>query len=297
MNPSNNYYDQVKNTGVLNGTSYNDINKYKAAGGNNVINSGDSTPSYGTGGNYDPMALMNSYQKMLTDQAAQNKTAMDARFASNKNELNTFNTTYKDAATNTANAVSDKYKLPDQVGMVNALDSRIQDLSGNLSNTGAGGYASAGQVDKAINTNYLPRFNTAIGNLTRSSTAANQEYNQNIAPYQTQAQLLNDRIARESTGYTTEQTNELDGLLKLINDGVTLSGQQMDRLNKLSELENTYATAKYTADKNNQYPQVQPGNGIYNTQTGQYSTYYPSSTTGGTSTNDPNRISLDSIFK
>lgn len=224
------------------------------------------------------------------------KSEMDKRFAQNRADLSAFNDKYSAAVPNIINATSDKYHLGDLLGLTNALNTRISELQGNTMGEGAGGYANAGQVDKAINTNYLPRFQTAVSNLGTATNLAQNEAGMLLKPYETEGQMLSDQIARESTGYSLEQQRELDALVAKMQSNTQLSVAEMQRATALAEMENSYKIAKLQSDTqtniaNNKQTTSSPadryismgGKYLYDTQTGKFIS--APSTGGGNSYN------------
>lgn len=185
---------------------------------------------------------------------AKQKAERDARYASNKAELGEYTTELETKVPQITEQVYSKYKIPDQVQGVNALNTRIAQLqTGSGMGETAGGYANAGQVDKALSTGYIPQFNTAAGNLNTSVGVAQTEYSNLIQPTLIKGNILTDRIARESTGYDTQQQNELDTLLTRYQMGVQMSENEKNRIHELAVNEKAYEFEKQklaSADKN-----------------------------------------------
>ena len=63
-------------------------------------------------------------------------------------------------------------------------------------------------------------------------------------PYTTEKELLNDRLARETTLYSQDNQNELNALIAKINAGVTLSEGEKSRANQLAISEKNYQAQK-----------------------------------------------------
>ena len=87
---------------------------------------------------------------------------------------------------------------------------------------------------------------------------------------------MNDRLAREATGYSQEQQRELDGLLAAIKNGTDLTTAQMDQAVRLAQIESDYnkalEVAKIGAAKpadQNRYITLGDGAMLFDTQTGQ----------------------------
>lgn len=257
-------------------------------GGNNAM---DQARSFFAGGKPMTQASAVGGSTLDATNAAQ-KAAMDARFAQNKAELQGFNDRYGAAVPAAINAASDKYQLGTLLGQTNALNTRIKTLGGNLDSSGAGGYASGAQVDRAINTKYMPTYQTAVQNFQTGSTLANQEAQMAVKPYEVEGNLLNDRLAREATGYTTQQQGELDALIAKMQTDAQLTIAEMNRMTALAQLEQDkylrekeialskeIATINNTANEQNRYLN---GSTFYDTQTGQWVKAPTSGTGNGT---------------
>lgn len=248
------------------------------------------------GGSIKPYTMAELGQQQLDAKTAQQKAETDARFASNKAELGAYNTKFGEAVPKIMDETYSKYAIPDQVGGVNALNARIKDLQFNTSGSGAGGYASGAQVDKALQLNYIPNFNTAAQNLNNSLGAAQSEIGTRLTPYQVEGNLLNERIARETTGYSQQQQNELDSLLTVYQTGVQMAENEKNRMNQLAVQEKQFEQQKQLlaeeakTKQSNGLITVGSGSFIYNPATGQWSSP-PKSGGGGIQ----NR-SLESIF-
>lgn len=249
------------------------------------------------GGVIRPYSMAELGKMDLDAKTAAQKAETDARFASNKAELGSFNTKFGEAVPKILDETYSKYAIPDQVGGVNALNARIKDLQFNTSGAGAGGYASAGQVDKALQLNYIPNFNTAAQNLNTSLGAAQSEIGTRLIPYQVEGNLLNERIAREATGYSQQQQRELDSLLTIYQTGVQMAENEKNRMQQLAMQEKQFEQQKQllaeeakSKGSSNNLLTVGSGSFLFNPSTGQW--YSPPKTSGGGIQNR----SLESIF-
>lgn len=213
----------------------------------------------------------NAAQKAITDHLAQQTTDFNNLKTQGQSDVTDFLGRYKAAVPGIISSTSDKYNLPGQTNYVNALNTRIKTLTGNLDNSGAGGYASGNQVDKAVNSRYLPLYEAGVTNLGTSTTQAQNEETQLIQPYQTEGQMLNDRLAREMTGFTTEQQTELTALIGQLNAGEQLTATQLTNANDLAKAQLAYKQAIDSATISNNKPQqVTPGSYIYDPASGKY---------------------------
>ncbi len=200
--------------------------------------------------------------------AGANADALNARFATDKNDVTSFLTKYQGAVPGIINDTSAKYSIPGQMEGVNALNTRVKTLQGNLDNSGGGGYSNASQVDSAINSRYLPQYSTALQNLNTSAVLAQTEEGQLTKPYEAEGQLLNDRLAREMTGYTAEQQRELDGYVARLRAGTDLTMNERDNANKLALAQKSYQATIDAQKLQNQNVTLSGGSTYYNPATG-----------------------------
>jgi len=207
-------------------------------------------------------------QDALTNFPAQQAADFNNVATKGSNDITDFLTRYNTAVPKIISDVSSKYALPDQQAGVNALNTRIKTLQGNTDNSGAGGFASAGQVDSALNSRYLPQYSTALSNLTNSTALAQNEEGQLEKPYETEASMLNDRLTREMTGFTAEQQNALAALTAKLNAGVTLTKDEMDNANALAVAQEQYQAAVESQKIQSQNQTLPTGSTYYNPVTG-----------------------------
>ena len=92
-----------------------------------------------------------------------------------------------------------------------------------------------------------------------------------LLPYQSEQSLMSDRLARETTGYTTAMQSELDAITAKMNAGITISEGEKNRANQLAIAEKSYQAAIKTAEmSNNRQIALSSGQGIYDPTTGKY---------------------------
>lgn len=70
------------------------------------------------------------------------------------------------------------------------------------------------------------------------------EQQKQLLPYQTEQSMLSDRLARETTLYTTQNQQELDALIAKTNAGITLSEGEKNRAQQLAVQEQTFENQK-----------------------------------------------------
>lgn len=190
--------------------------------------------------------------KQNTDALVANQKAeTDARFAQSKEDIQGFTSRYGAAVPQIVNDTSSKYGLGTLLGNAQALNTRVQDLKTNASGVGAGGYANADQVDRAVQTNYLPQYNTAVSNFQTGMGLAQAEQTQLLKPLETEGSMLNDRLAREATGYSQAQQRELDGLIEQMRIAGSLTQEQMQQATQLAVAEKQFQQALAVANTNN----------------------------------------------
>lgn len=192
----------------------------------------------------DPgVTAANDAKAATAAQAASDKAATEARFTQGKQDLTDFNSRFSTAAPKIINDTSAKYNLGALLDASNTSTGDLRTSQYNIGNTGAGGYASQGQVDNVINKRLSPKQSLDAENYLRGTTAAQNEEQMLFTPYQVEAQGLNERLTREATGYNAEQQRELEGLLGSINAGVQLTGQQIAQATELAKAEKAYQQA------------------------------------------------------
>lgn len=242
---------------------------------NQTVSYGGKTWKGNPGGSWyeevkDPMEGLRAEQAAL---AAKQKAETDARFTQNKQDLAGFNTRFSDAVPKIIDDTSKKYELGKLLGISTGLGTRVADLRGNLSGTGAGGYANASQVDKAVSTRYLPQYNQAVSNLQTGTALAQNEQTTLLKPFEVESNLLNDRLAREATGYSQDQQRELDGLLERMRLGNALTIEEMRRATTLAQLEqDKYLKEKELAAAKQEDNRYLSGTSFYDTATGKWVT-------------------------
>lgn len=223
-------------------------------------------------------------QQAITDALTNQTNQFNQITTSGKQDITDFLTKYSSDVPSVYNSTYAKYNIPGQLDYVGALNNRIKDLQGNQTNEGAGGFSSAGQVDAAINSRYLPLYETGVTNLANSSSLANTEAAQLLQPDVTAGNLLNDRLAREMTGFTSDQQNVLQGLIANLNAGVSLTNTQLTLANNLALKMQDYNNQLSLLKQQQAVTVVPASSNIYNAGTGQFTNTPGITLPGGTST-------------
>lgn len=82
-----------------------------------------------------------------------------------------------------------------------------------------------------------------------------------LLPYQTEASMLSDSLAREMTGYTTEYQGELSKLLQEMQIKGQLDLAKMQRANELADREQAYLDQRQLIDQGNKQTLINPYTG------------------------------------
>lgn len=183
-----------------------------------------------------------------------------------------------------ASRIGDELGLPALRGAAQGLNQSLLDLPSVYSKATRGFDVNSNQLSRII-----AQKQSEIAPYATAATTAQQNAEQQLAtrlgyeqtdqakqlmPYQTEQQMLSERLARESTGYTTMMQQEFEGYLEKMRQGVTLSEGEKNRANQLAVAEKAYQQAIKVAEINNankaQYEAFPTGSSaLYNVQTGQ----------------------------
>lgn len=185
-------------------------------------------------------------------------------------------------AGNTANVAkaNTDFNVPGLQGAASALKQRIDLLNTNAANN-ASGYATQGQTD-AASSNLGVRSNIASNAASNAAIAANNEYNQLNNPLVTEGNMLSERLAREATGFTNDQQNQLQLLITKLNNNTALTQTEMNNANQLALQQQQYEQALKNPPKQGNQIQTIGGNTyLIDMNTGQKTLLGSSSTGGG----------------
>ncbi len=270
----------IEQHGDLNPIQNNRLKELRAAGSAGSQFGIESAPGTNLGASRSVNAGAGG--QAITDALTKQTTDFNAIKTQGQNDVTGFLTKYGADVPATYNSTYAKYNIPGQVSYVDALRSRIADLSGNQSNAGAGGFSSAGQVDAAVNSRYLPLFETGVSNLNTSAGLANTEATNLLAPDVKAGELLNDRLAREMTGFTTTQQTTLGGLIAKLNAGVSLDNTSLTLANNLALKLQDYNNNLGILKQQQAVTTVPATSSIYNAGTGKFTTTPTTPLPGGT---------------
>ncbi len=193
------------------------------------------------------------------------------------------------------------YGVGDKQAAADSISQRITQLKSAPGFTGG----TAGQLEGAMNANWLPAQQNAQNIAQNAEKLSNDAFSQLSAPLQQHYSQLAEQQAREATQFTQQQSNELSTYLNQFNSGIKLSSEQAAHMADLAIKEQDMwiakkqtETAYAVAQLNNQYHQV--NGGLYDTinkkwiiQPGLLSDGSSTGGTGGTS-KIPDLSSFDS---
>jgi len=160
--------------------------------------------------------------------------------------------------------IGKELNLPALYQGANEVNTQMANLPGTYNSATRGFDVNANQLNRIVSTKQAAlapaqeSANLALANAqgelnTRIGFEQEQQAKE-LAPYQTEQQMLADYYARESTGFTQANGQELDGYIQKLNAGVTLSEGEKQRANQLAQAELSYKaaieTAKISAESN-----------------------------------------------
>ena len=113
----------------------------------------------------------------------------------------------------------------------------------------------------------------AQGNLATRMGYEQADQAKALLPYQTEQDLLTDRLAREATLYSQENQNELNALIAKIDAGITLSEGEKNRAQELAIAEKNYQAERDRL--NAQQPiSTDTGDWMWDSETGKWVPVY-----------------------
>lgn len=174
-------------------------------------------------------------QAAVKSQADQANAAFQNLYGQNKQSVTDFLAKSQADTGNAISGASATFQLPQQQRMVQGLNSRISELKNNTTNEGAGGFASSGQVDAAINSRYQPQLTAAQANLNTSADLAQRQVQLMMQPDQQYGTLLAKNIETGMSALTETQRQAMEGVLGSLNAGMQLSQTELTTANELAK--------------------------------------------------------------
>ncbi len=254
--------------------------------------SGNSTPtpSYNTGYNYSAPQGGGNIQGFNPDLTNTFGTQNQNAQGFNQNQANTVNA-FQGAMQSSVNALP-TYQALNQANnaaynvqplMQNAtnLNNEMLRLPSENYNMTAGSDTNQGQLDQMTGVQQFrlqPLAQNATAQAQQAQNLSNQAtgygiQNENfqISPYTTAAPMVQSTLASAASNFGAQQQAELQALTDKMNQGVTLTTDERDNLNRLQVAQTNYnsavATANITANAALKYQNLAPGATLYNTTT------------------------------
>jgi len=251
--------------------TYNDTYNQGVTTGQNALNSFDPTSTANS--------QKNSFQGIYGNQIG----------AGGLNNIQDYTNAYaaqvakNPQATDLYTAANDIYNVPNLQRQATYLNNQVTNAVPQAYQMARGFDVSEPQVQNQINTNLRflqPQATAATANANTASNLASQWVNQgmlqnqmNLMPIQNQGTMINDAMARESSGFNIAAQNEMQGLISKLNAGIQLSQAEITRANELMKASQAYETAKLQAEASQNVAKLNNSNVVLPNTSGQ-STYY-----------------------
>lgn len=153
----------------------------------------------------------------------------------------------------------DQFNIPTLQKAVSGLTSTLANIPETYSKATRGFDVNENQLGRIVGTKSAA-LAPALTGAQAALSGAQQQQQQMIAatqaeqakqlkPFESEQSIISDRWAREQTGFTTANGQELDGLIAKMNAGVQLSEGEQQRANQLAVAEKSFQASKYAADQ------------------------------------------------
>lgn len=186
-------------------------------------------------------------------------------FTGQKGEVNDFVGRFTSAVrgqeplTHMQSRIGREVGLPQLQQSANQLNTTLANIPSTYSGATRGFDVNSNQLDRIVGSKaagLAPTVNAVNNSLgmaqNQVSTRMGMEQQQQakeLAPYQSEQQLMNDRLSREAAGFTQESEGLLGGFIQKLQAGVSLSTGEQTRANQLAIAKLDYDARKYAADK------------------------------------------------
>ena len=185
-------------------------------------------------------------------QKTDNAAFLSGQDAQSQDFLNRFRSTLGGQASTQALAdkIGQEIGLPQLQANAQALNKTIFNLPATYSKATTGFDVNQNQLDRVVGTKQAelaPAAALAADAAQRAESNVNtrlgyaqRDQDRELLPYQTEQQLLSDRLARETTLYSQANQAELDSLIAKMQAGIQLSEAEKNRAHELSVQEQNY---------------------------------------------------------
>lgn len=161
--------------------------------------------------------------------------------------------------------LSSELGLPNLQRNANQLNETIAAIPETYGDATRGFDVNANQLSRIIGTKTAQLQPEANRANTAAQNAASQVLNlmgltqqqqaKELSPYEYERQFLTDRIARETSLFTTQSEQELNALLQKMQTGATLTNAEAERKNQLEMQKQSYENSKRLAEQQFGYNQ------------------------------------------
>lgn len=198
---------------------------------------------------------------------AAQKTAGTNLLAGQKNESQDFLGRYtgaiggQETMSALANRLGTEQGLPGLRTNAANLNRTVLNIPNVVTNSARGNEVSQNQADRMIGYQQQKlsplaqeatrQQQAAEGLVSEQMGYAQADQAKQLLPYAMEQNLLTDRLARETSMFTTQNQNELDALMAKMSSGVTLTEGEANRANALAVAEKGYQNALKIAEMNN----------------------------------------------
>jgi len=110
---------------------------------------------------------------------------------------------------------------------------------------------------------------TAENSLNTRLGYAQNDWNRQLLPLNSEQSFLSDRLARETSMFSEQNQNELNAMIQKMNAGITLSEGEKNRAQSLAIAEKGYESALKVAQSGSQFQKI-GADGLYNTNTNKF---------------------------
>ncbi len=205
-------------------------------------------------------------------------------FSGQKSDINNFLGRYSGAIGNQETVshmgqrIGNELNLPSLRSAADTVNTNVANLPYTYSGATRGFDVNANQLGRIVTnkgiqlaplaTSVNNRLNTAENTLGQQMGFEQTQQQKELLPYQSEQSLLNDRLAREATGFQTQEEDRLQGYITKMQQGVVLSRGEQQDAEALAAAKLSYDAAVNVAKINAQYQTLNPGQSLFNTLSG-----------------------------
>lgn len=151
----------------------------------------------------------------------------------------------------------------------NTLNTTAANIPFTYGSATRGFNVNANQLGRIVGTKsaeIAPALTTANNALSSAQSTMNMrmgyeqaQQDKYLKPYESEQTLMNDRLARESTGFTSEAEGKLSAYIEKMKGGITLSRGEQDNAERLAAAKLQYDAAVKVAEINNSFHSLSAG--------------------------------------